>query len=352
MPPRDGDGPVSRGAMAATDVAGCLMPFALTALMFGLLALGPHYLFFGPFAMVKSLALGVGLALTLAYIYVFVQRRQRRRHLADAFGSVGLSGQYIIGTSTFEGRWGGRPVTATLIGGKRVRPRLLIGLPLRGVAPLFVSTGPPRPLDLPGEGYRELRGRAGAYPDRLLMARALAAEAALADRDVERAVCALTATELAEEAAVWVLPGRLVLRLFITRIDAMNRASLADWRDHLLALADRLGGAHSGRATPAITGDEAALLAALDGGPAPSKALNYQLVALTLALVVGVLMSGAFYVFIGRGDDHLFGGHVGLNWWLIGHRASIKFDLGIVKEPGEGISDAARVATIQTQLLL
>jgi len=52
------------------------------------------------------------------------------------------------------------------------------------------------------------------------------------------------------------------------------------------------------------------------------------------------------------GDDHLFGGHVGLNWWLIGHRASIKFDLGIVKEPGEGISDAARVATIQTQLLL
>ncbi|MDP7111329.1 MAG: hypothetical protein QGH45_05170, partial [Myxococcota bacterium] len=52
------------------------------------------------------------------------------------------------------------------------------------------------------------------------------------------------------------------------------------------------------------------------------------------------------------GDDHLFGGHVGLNWWLIGHRASIKLDLGIVKEPGEGISNAARVATIQTQLLL
>jgi hypothetical protein len=52
------------------------------------------------------------------------------------------------------------------------------------------------------------------------------------------------------------------------------------------------------------------------------------------------------------GSDHLIGGHVGLNWWLIGHRASIKLDLGIIKEPGEGISDAARVATIQTQLLL
>ncbi len=51
-------------------------------------------------------------------------------------------------------------------------------------------------------------------------------------------------------------------------------------------------------------------------------------------------------------DDHLIGGHVGLNWWLVGHRASIKIDLGIVKESGESMSNAARVATIQTQLLL
>lgn len=52
------------------------------------------------------------------------------------------------------------------------------------------------------------------------------------------------------------------------------------------------------------------------------------------------------------GDDHLFGGHVGLNWWLVGHRANIKLDLGIVKEGGESIGNAARVMTVQTQLLL
>ncbi len=51
-------------------------------------------------------------------------------------------------------------------------------------------------------------------------------------------------------------------------------------------------------------------------------------------------------------DDHIFGGHVGLNWWLVGHRANIKLDLGIVKEGGEAMGDAARVMTIQTQLLL
>jgi len=46
--------------------------------------------------------------------------------------------------------------------------------------------------------------------------------------------------------------------------------------------------------------------------------------------------------------DHLFGGHVGLNWWLHGHNASIKLDLGMVRDAG--VLD--KVATIQTQLFI
>ena len=157
------DGPVSRGAMAATDVAGCLLPVALTAVMGGALVLGPRLLFFGPFALLWSLAAGAALAALIALIYILVQRSQRRRHLTDAFGAAGLSGEYIIGASTFEGLWGERPVTAALIGGGQgVRPRLLIGLPLRGVAPLFVSSASPPPRALPGDDYIELRARAGA----------------------------------------------------------------------------------------------------------------------------------------------------------------------------------------------
>jgi len=49
--------------------------------------------------------------------------------------------------------------------------------------------------------------------------------------------------------------------------------------------------------------------------------------------------------------DQFLGLHVGLNWWFQGHAANLKFDAGLIKDAGEEFGDAARVFTIQTQLL-
>jgi hypothetical protein len=49
--------------------------------------------------------------------------------------------------------------------------------------------------------------------------------------------------------------------------------------------------------------------------------------------------------------DQFLGVHVGLNWWFQGHTANLKFDAGLIKDAGEEFGDAARVFTIQTQLL-
>ena len=43
--------------------------------------------------------------------------------------------------------------------------------------------------------------------------------------------------------------------------------------------------------------------------------------------------------------------HLGLAYWLTGHNANIKRDLGLVKAPGLDFGDASRVVTLQTQLL-
>jgi len=48
----------------------------------------------------------------------------------------------------------------------------------------------------------------------------------------------------------------------------------------------------------------------------------------------------------------MFGAHVGLNYWLLGHNANIKADLGFVKDAGRGFERAAEILTLQTQVLL
>ncbi len=51
-------------------------------------------------------------------------------------------------------------------------------------------------------------------------------------------------------------------------------------------------------------------------------------------------------------SDHMLGGHVGLNWWLHGHNANIKLQLGMVHEPGEEGAEISQVVTVQTQLFI
>ena len=66
------------------------------------------------------------------------------------------------------------------------------------------------------------------------------------------------------------------------------------------------------------------------------------------------LVSADFYRPNGASSfkDTMFGLHVGLNYWLLGHNANIKADLGYVKDAGRVIERAARVLTLQTQILL
>jgi hypothetical protein len=68
-----------------------------------------------------------------------------------------------------------------------------------------------------------------------------------------------------------------------------------------------------------------------------------------------------YYRPAGKSDlkDQLIGIHPGLNWWLFGHTANVKLDIGIVKAEGVEMSKPATggnygpavVGTIQTQLL-
>jgi hypothetical protein len=48
----------------------------------------------------------------------------------------------------------------------------------------------------------------------------------------------------------------------------------------------------------------------------------------------------------------LLGLHVGLNYWLKGHAANVKLDLGQIKSPGFDFEHSATVITLQTQLYL
>lgn len=50
-----------------------------------------------------------------------------------------------------------------------------------------------------------------------------------------------------------------------------------------------------------------------------------------------------------QGD--LLGVHLGLNYWMEGHAANVKLDLGLVKAAGRDFGDATRSLTLQTQLL-
>jgi hypothetical protein len=48
----------------------------------------------------------------------------------------------------------------------------------------------------------------------------------------------------------------------------------------------------------------------------------------------------------------LFGLHVGINWWFLGHTANLKLDYGQIKAPGLTFGKSASVITLQTQLYL
>lgn len=49
-------------------------------------------------------------------------------------------------------------------------------------------------------------------------------------------------------------------------------------------------------------------------------------------------------------EGHFLGTHLGLNWWMQGHNANIKLDIGLIKDKGRAFGDASIVGTIQTQL--
>ena len=59
------------------------------------------------------------------------------------------------------------------------------------------------------------------------------------------------------------------------------------------------------------------------------------------------------YMDIDRGfDSDLFGAHLGLNWWFLGHTANVKLDVGFIKNYGVEVKNSATVVTLQTQLYL
>jgi hypothetical protein len=51
-------------------------------------------------------------------------------------------------------------------------------------------------------------------------------------------------------------------------------------------------------------------------------------------------------------DSDLFGAHLGLNWWFLGHTANVKLDVGFIKNYGVEVKNSATVVTLQTQLYL